>query len=180
MEYDYKAIGDRIRNLRTEKVGSQEKLIAMLSDKAPIGRNTLSAIENGNAKHFELSLLTGLCEIFGCEVGYLLCEYDCKTRVSSDVQTITGLSESAIGTLQNLNDNEKTFLNKLLEHRTDLYFIASGFVDFFKKRSLNKAIDKGYIKDDFSPDTLCIKNDIDYTRFTLNNRFMIFADKATE
>lgn len=180
MEYNYEAIGKRIKELRKEKKWSQDQLIEVLQNKVPIGRNTLSAIENGNAKHFELSLLTSLCEIFECEMGYLLCEYSCKTRVSTDIHALTGLSESAIGTLRNLTENEITFLDRLLEDRGSLYYIAAGFIEFYKKRTLNKAIDRGIITDDFGPGTLEIKKDLDYSRFTLHNRFMAFVDNITK
>lgn len=180
MEYNFSAIGQRIKELRKEKKWSQDQLIEMLQDRVPIGRNTLSAIENGNAKHFELSLLTSLCEIFDCEMGYLLCEYSCKTRAATDIQASTGLSEPAIGTLRNLTENETAFLDKLLEDRGSLYFIAASFVEFSKKRALNKAIDKGILNDDFGPATLEIKKDLDYSRFTLHNRFMAFVDNITK
>ena len=37
-----------------------------------------------------------MCDLFGCEIGYLLCDYDCKTRTATDIQKETGLSEAAI------------------------------------------------------------------------------------
>lgn len=97
MEYNLSAIGQRIKGLRKERGWSQDQLIDVLQDKVPIGRNTLSSIENGNAKHFELSLLTALCEVFDCEMGYILCEYNnCKTRDFQFIHDTTGLSEPAI------------------------------------------------------------------------------------
>ena len=101
MEYNFPAIGQRIKGLRKERGWSQDQLIDVLQDKVPIGRNTLSSIENGNAKHFELSLLTALCEVFDCEMGYILCEYDnCKTRDLQFVHDMTGLSEGSIELLK--------------------------------------------------------------------------------
>lgn len=177
MEYDFKRIGKRIKDLRKAKGWSQDRLIDILQPKVPIGRNTLSAIENGNAKHFELSLLTALCEIFNCEMGHLLCEYECKTREATDIQTVIGLSEPAVNSLRNLDENERLFLNSLLTNRGDFYFIASGFAKFIKKKHLYHAIDAGIIETDFGPETLTIKNDLDFLRFTLLNRFVLFADK---
>ena len=37
-----------------------------------------------------------MCEVFDCELGYLLGEFDCKTREATDIQAKTGLSEKAI------------------------------------------------------------------------------------
>lgn len=97
MEYNYSDIGERIKKLRKQRGWSQDQLIEILGTKSSIGRNTLSAIENGNAKHFELSLLTAMCEVFECEMSYLLCEHgDCKTKDLQFIHDMTGLSESSI------------------------------------------------------------------------------------
>lgn len=37
-----------------------------------------------------------MCELFDCEISYLFCEYDCKTRETTDIQKATGLSEKSI------------------------------------------------------------------------------------
>lgn len=44
----------------------------------------------------DLSDMLQLCDVFHCELGYLLCDYDCKTRTATDVKAVTGLSEEAI------------------------------------------------------------------------------------
>ena len=44
-----------------------------------------------------------LCNIFNCEIGYLLCEYDCKTRAATDIVKETGLSEKSIDILKKAN-----------------------------------------------------------------------------
>ena len=122
MEYNFPAIGQRIKGLRKERGWSQDQLIDVLQDKVPIGRNTLSSIENGNAKHFELSLLTALCEVFDCEMGYILCEYDnCKTRDLQFIHDTTGLSEPAIKRLSEFEKKtvdgsaKATLINSMLE-----------------------------------------------------------------
>lgn len=110
MEYNLLEIGKRIRALRQEKNLSQDGLINELQKNVAIGRNTLSAIENGNAKHFELSLLTSLCDVFECEMGFLLCEYSCKTRETTDIFELTGLSEKACKTLSTLKNNHYAYI----------------------------------------------------------------------
>ena len=71
-----------------------------------IGRNTLSAWENGKA-NIELGDLIKLCELFNCEVGYLLCEYDTPYRVQSDISEQTQLSTKAIENIMKSRDNHK-------------------------------------------------------------------------
>lgn len=57
-----------------------------LIEKLHIGRNTLSSIENGK-KLPDAETLYSLCEIFNCEVGYILCDQDKK--VNGDYKVIT-------------------------------------------------------------------------------------------
>lgn len=56
-----------------------------LLEKLHIGRNTLSRIENGK-KLPDAETLYSLCEIFNCEVGYILCAQDKK--VNDDYKVI--------------------------------------------------------------------------------------------
>ena len=168
-------MGERIKKEREAKCLSQEQLAEKLG-LAKESRQTISAWESGKRKP-TVDLLEKICALFACDLDYLAGHYEYKTRGNTDIYEETGLSEAAIGTLRNLTENEISFLNKLLGSRADLYFIASAFSDFKGKKTLNFAIDRGLIEDNFGPDTLCIKNDLDYARFTLVNRFMIFADK---
>ena len=61
-----------------------------------------------------------MCEIFNCELGYLLCEYDCKNKIAADVQTVTGLSEKAVMILHDMKTSDIrgviSVLNGLIEH----------------------------------------------------------------
>lgn len=47
-----------------------------------------------------LDQLIDLCSIYHCSPGYLLCEYDEKTRQSSDISREIGLSEKSIAIMQ--------------------------------------------------------------------------------
>lgn len=100
MEYNYRLIGKRIAAERNRLGMSQAKLIDALSSKISIGRNSLSAIENGNIEYCSLKLLTELCVLFDCEMGYLLGAFDCRTRENTDVCAATGLEEIAVNELK--------------------------------------------------------------------------------
>lgn len=104
MEYNYGKIGDRLRQLRKDHGYSQDKLIDILDDEygVKIGRNTYSNIENGcqSASNFKLDLLIALSSLYGCDVGYLLCEYDNITGRNTDIQKITGLNDTSIKVLE--------------------------------------------------------------------------------
>lgn len=104
MEYNYIEIGDRLRQLRKDHGYSQDKLIDILDDEygVKIGRNTYSNIENGcqSASNFKLDLLIALSSLYGCDIGYLLCEYDNITGRNTDIQKITGLNDESIKALE--------------------------------------------------------------------------------
>ena len=97
IEYNYEEMGKKIRTIRKSNKCSQEELIDKLSKKGfSIGRNKLSAIENGDVGYSQVGFLEALSKIFGCDIGYILGEYGCTTKETSDICEVTGLSEKAI------------------------------------------------------------------------------------
>lgn len=105
MEYNFTEIGFRARKERKRLKLSQDGLIEKLSN---VGvstcRTTISNLENGlMGKELSLKLLMGLCTVFDCEIGYLLCEpgyENSRSRQIADVKTFTGLSDAAARNLQ--------------------------------------------------------------------------------
>lgn len=94
MKYDKKIIGERIKTLRVENGHSQKELCLLVNR----GRDIISKWENGRELP-SLSILLQICEYYNCELGYILGEYNCKTRIKSDIQKETGLSETALDIL---------------------------------------------------------------------------------
>ena len=90
MKYNYIKIGDRLIDILDDEYGVK------------IGRNTYSNIENGcqSASNFKLDLLIALSSLYGCDIGYLLCEYDNITGRNTDIQKITGLNDESIKALE--------------------------------------------------------------------------------
>ena len=172
-----KIFADRLSDLVEEKKKtglSQKEIAAQIG----VSSGTLSEWCSDN-KTPMIDALPKLASYFEVSSDWLIGCSDAKTRntTTQAIHLETGLSDTAIDVLRKINDNEKRFLNKLIEDRINLYFISEGFADFSRKKELDLAIDNGTIPADFGPDTLCVKNDIDYARFTLVNRFMLFADK---
>ena len=120
MEYNFVKIGDRIRQMRKEKFGNQEDFIEALGEKGvPIGRNKISAIENGEQSQFTLPFLLACCNLFNCDMGHLLGEYNCKTRDMQFIHDETGLSEESISLLKSgkkwgLGQENAKVIDKLL------------------------------------------------------------------
>ena len=103
MKYSSITVGERIRQARKELGWSQDKLIALLRSNqynAGVSRTTLVAIESGEEgktlDNVSLRTLCAMCDLFDCDMGYLLGEYDEKHRVAAEVCDATGLSETAV------------------------------------------------------------------------------------
>ena len=88
-----------------------------------MSRNTLSAIENGKYHYYGTDFLFAICELFNCEMGYLLCEYDEKRRIKADIKEATGLESNVIDIILNMKNSflKLSLLNDLLK---DDYFLA--------------------------------------------------------
>ena len=105
----FAAIGKRIYDERKRRDMSQETLMEELEHRGvSIGRNRLSAMENGVRESFSgkhgLDILIALCSIFECDLGYLVGEYDEHTKSISDICKVTGLSEESVNALRLLNN----------------------------------------------------------------------------
>lgn len=101
MNYNKKAIGERIRKER-ESMGLSQANFAKLLHFKESSRQVIGKWEKGKVlPHFDLML--AMCSLFECELGYLLCEYDCKTRVATDIKKATGLTEDAVNRLMDIN-----------------------------------------------------------------------------
>ncbi len=163
-----KEIGEIIRKERKAKGLSLDDL----ADKLSTTRQTVSKWEKGEEKPSpSLYDLLKMCELFNCDFGYLIGEYDCKTRTATDIQKETGLSEKAIENLCHLSPNERRLINDLLLSETDLSYLALAYVEL-KEHKKNETLIKN--SKDLHPN---LKNDLDYIRFTLSNRFALFAEK---
>ncbi len=91
--YSEKQLADIIKDTRLNmKKHTQDNMAEQLELSS---RQAYANIENGESK-IQLKHIIKLCEIFECDIGYLFGEYPTKRRVSSDVQEVTGLSETSI------------------------------------------------------------------------------------
>lgn len=120
MEYNYKEIGRRIAALRKSwkpRKLSQTDLIKLLEGKysIPIGRNTLSDLENGRPVSLKIDFLFALCDIFGCELGYILGEYDLPTGRETDIVKETGLSPDSVQKLLLFNQCHDGLIIKTID-----------------------------------------------------------------
>lgn len=157
-------IGKRIKDERRKKKLSQQKLADAISsimvdsdpDYKGTEQNTVSNWEKGVSLP-PLSKLIALSEIFDCDLGYLLCDYDEPKRDLADVVEQTGLSgkaatrlktmagrvnkEKQAGWLNTMEEQELKALNTILENDYQmLYYIYQyifGNYDSFSVTTIN-------------------------------------------
>ena len=96
MTYNIDITAQRIRQARKDK----ELTLESVAERCGVKQyQTVSKWENGNSVP-SLDNLFKLCDLFGCDLGYLLGEYECKTRTAADIQEMTGLSRLASDNLE--------------------------------------------------------------------------------
>ena len=136
MNYILKNIGKRLKEERKASgFKSQDALAEYLAKNnyRSFKRQTIAKWENGEECP-PLDVLLTLCKLYKCELGYLLCEYDCKEKENTDIQKITGLSEDAINKLKifrSLNDEPTLFIiNEILSKHERLLDAITDFIFF--------------------------------------------------
>lgn len=103
MHYNYEAIGKRIQEERKKAKIKTQSALAEKLDYSPDSRQLIISWEKGTAIPTMDNALK-LCELFNCELGYLLCEpnYTLPTGRDTDIHAETGLSEKAISVISDL------------------------------------------------------------------------------
>lgn len=139
MAYNYDVIGVRLRSLRKEWGYSLER-VAEACDVQQY--QTVSKWESANTIPSMKQLLK-LCNLYGCDIGYLLGEHDCKTRKATDIQEETGLSEDAIEILKKLSINSPSTvaaLSKIITFNSaDILELLKDYLQF----NFNQDVDTG-------------------------------------
>ena len=133
MKYDKKFTGKIIKNERVQKKWTQQ----MLGQKLGVTSKQVSKYESGELFP-PLDVLTTLCDIFNCEIGYLLGEpqYADGTQLTTAIHEQYGLFTDSILAIQKItgtNSNSIQFgyesdkytriLNRLLSSPNFIYFI---------------------------------------------------------
>lgn len=100
--YNKKEMGEIIK-------AERKRLLAPLKTReglAPaihVSRQTLSRWESGEG-NITVNDLLNMCEVFGCDFGYLIGEYECRTRQQTDICAVTCLSPKAAGVIMSPDD----------------------------------------------------------------------------
>lgn len=124
MLYSWHIIGERIRKNRKSLGLSQEQFAEKISQTThkPLKRQTVAGWENGEPVK-KLEQLLAMCNLFQCDMSYLLCECDTKRLASQSLSQTLGLSERAIDTLITASHNGHpmlSVLSDLIEDSSDI------------------------------------------------------------
>ena len=109
--------------------------------------------------------LSKLCELFGCEMGYLLCEYDTPQRVQSDISEQTQLSVKAIENIMKSRDNHKKLFGNG-KNSLDALLSSDDFIAMLESVEEYRTLKRGNAD----------KNMIDAKAFALYKEFINIID----
>lgn len=121
--YDKSIIGIKIKNERKKNNLTQEKLGELIGENGgddSVTRQTISKWEIGQS-YPTLENLLALCNIFKCDIEYLLGNIPCKTRINTDINQFTGLSEDAIKKLNTYVQKKrlaKSLISSFITHHS--------------------------------------------------------------
>ncbi|MCD7764178.1 MAG: helix-turn-helix domain-containing protein [Lachnospiraceae bacterium] len=115
MEYNHEKIGKRIRD---ERKKSDYPTQEALAEKLCCTRQLIAKWEKGESLP-DIDFLDQMCNIFHCEIGYLLCEFDVKSHEIMDLKTVTDLSSYAVESIVNIRERDYRIfdiMNQILKH----------------------------------------------------------------
>ena len=115
---------NNIKASRKEQGLTQQELANELYISA---RQTIGKWEKGEDGGITLQQLRGLCNLFNCEIGYIVGDYDTKRKATADASEETGLSNASVLSLSS-NSKAKPYiplLDFLLSDsdETGIYFL---------------------------------------------------------
>ena len=128
---EYKEIGKRLASERRKLGLSQSALADTIRARVPVGRNTLSGLETGKEiawRNVSLELLLCLCDLFSCDLGYLMGMYPEHTINAKLAREYTGLTEQAVNNLHaivGMSNRESESLILFLESEFFFDFVSS-------------------------------------------------------
>lgn len=107
-------IGERIKTCRSETKFTQDEIAEYCSVES---RQTVGKWERGISTP-SIQQLYILCELFQCDIGYLLGEQTSKIRVIDDVQKVIPLSDNSIKYLMSTNKLHIKCIDALLTEKS--------------------------------------------------------------
>ena len=175
-----KRTADIIKYTRNEYMGkdyTQAKMAELLGLKSD---RAYANIENGDAEP-KWQHISKLCEIFGCDIGYLMGEHTTLRHVAADIQDVTGLSEA----VSNKLTHQKTTIPPKIHIGTmNEMIVADAFGELVS--SVLSAVRERYklnlhrLGISEKTDTSSIEENVDYMRYKATLRLNELIDEIAE
>lgn len=134
MNYKSEVIGKMIRAERKNRGISQDKL----GEKIGVTGKQISNYEHGNPIP-PMDILLKICEIFDCQLGYILGEkdYSQRTKLKTIICKKTGLNSEALNAIVRITGSERECINWGYESEKygriiNNLFTSKGFFDFIE------------------------------------------------
>lgn len=167
-------IGKRIKEERKlaqlTQIELADKLTEMIypnGDKI-ISQSTVASWEIGKTIP-PLNRLVALSTIFKCDIGYLLCDYDERTKDSSNICKITGLAESSVHELTTLT----MFGDNDVQNVIDILINDNVYTNIDQTGTAYRSVlNLLHFFFNYSPSTFCNQIDIHGNITSYNGSFM--------
>lgn len=142
-------LGKRIAKERGRKGWTQSQLC----EEMYFSSSSVSTIRNWEKgiKAPSLENIFKLSDLFGCDVGYLLGDYDTRTWEAADIFEATGINQAAVDFLRTLGQQERYFFARWLSNmiaNLDFTTIQQRLIDIVKLA--NYAVNLAKSSGDFS------------------------------
>lgn len=151
---DYKTIGQQLKK-RRELLGlTQEYVGNFVYGDSKDGKDRTKTIRNHESgQSFPFKILLRYCDVYDCDIGYLLGNYDESTHDLHFICSETGLSEDAVEILKNDNNGK---------------CILTDIIDFLIKDSLESSSLMYNL-------LVCKLNDVEIEKYKSNKWFNTFS-----
>lgn len=189
-----KRIGERIKAERKRVGLTQEEFaerLTVLLGCDNIAQNTISNWEKGSPLPSTEKIIA-MSRIFGCDCGYLLCDYEQRTHNSTEMCKETGLSERSIQILCNNNKwgftKETRVIDFLLldtvernskHHFRPILNLLHFFFGYKNDSKIRKAVSiHGFVYDNNSTDGMIDANSISISSRVIENAVLMEIQQA--
>lgn len=139
--YNQVETGKRLKQLREEWMQRQkdagEKATVVSFAKFMVIENSQSVYQYEKGESITLDLLLRYCEKFECEIDYLLCRIDKKTKQVQTISDALGIGEEAAHNLSALAESEGVTLKNVLVHPDIVYLFNTIYMasDVYRPRA---------------------------------------------
>lgn len=171
------------KKFKRSRKGKPKYSLEEIEQKTGINRASLAQMEESfSPDKITLSDLYALAKCYECDVGFLLGEYECRTKDLQGIRDYTGLAESAVERLSDLKYMERKFLDNLLAVNDGGYLRQLSdtyrqYENFHEQVSLY-GLDYAAISDRDMLDLISKEDKESFMRFKLYDVFLRFADDS--